>query len=87
MFGKDAGDLAATLTQMETLARQKCNFNQVEAKQKMREWLATDRRFDAYDPQRLIERVQLHKSNGSVLELDDPQLLKGGAPRPGDRHW
>jgi hypothetical protein len=57
MFGKDQRDLAATLSQMESLARQKTNFNQIEAKAKMAEWLAHDRRFDAYDAQRLIERV------------------------------
>jgi hypothetical protein len=70
-------------------ARSDCHlgrdFNQTEAKQKMTEWLANDRRFDAFDPQRLIERVQLSKNNGAVLDLDDPQLQRGGQPRPLDR--
>jgi hypothetical protein len=87
MFGNDPRDLARTLSEMETQARQSSNYNQVEAKQKLAEWLAHDRRFDAYDTNRLIERVQLHKYNGAVLELDDPQLFKGGQPRPGDRRW
>jgi hypothetical protein len=85
MFGKDQRDLTATLSEMEYFARQKSNFNQVEAKQRMVEWLAHDRRFDAYDPQRLVERVQLSKNNGAVLDLDDPQLKRGGEPRPLDR--
>ena len=46
MFGNDQRDLARTLNEMDSLARQKSNFNQVEAKQKMAEWLARDRRFD-----------------------------------------
>ena len=87
MFGTDPRDLVRTLSEMESLARQKTNFSQTEAKQKMVEWLAHDRRFDAYDAQRLIERVQLFKHNGVVLEMDDPQLLKGGQPRPLDRRW
>ena len=87
MYGTDLRDMTRTLSEMEYEARQKTNFNKVEAAQKMAEWLSHDRRFDAYDPQRLIERVQLHKYNGAVLELDDPQLLKGGQPRPLDRRW
>ena len=43
--------------------------------------------FDGYDHQRLVERVQLSKSNGAHLELDDPQLKRGGSPRPLDRRW
>ena len=87
MFRNDPRDLAATLAEMEYRARQLTNFNQVEAKGKMQEWIANDRRFDGYDHQRLVERVQLSKSNGACLELDDPQLKKGGQPRPLDRRW
>ena len=85
MYGKDERDLAVTLTRMADLARERSNFNQLEAKQKMAEWLQTDRRFDSYDPARLIERVHAARYSGAVLELDDPQLLKGGQPRPLDR--
>jgi hypothetical protein len=87
MFGTDPRDMVRTLSEMEARARQKTNFSQTEAKAKMAEWLSHDRRFDAFDTERLIERVQLFKYNGAVLELDDPQLLKGGQPRPLDRRW
>jgi hypothetical protein len=87
MFGKDQRDLAVTLTRMADLAREKTNFNQNEAKQKMAEWLQTDRRFDDYDPERLIERVNQCRYNGAVLDLSDPQLQRGGQPRPLDRRW
>ena len=72
MFRNDPRDLAATLSEMEYRARQLTNFNQPEAKAKMAEWLANDRRFDAYDAQRLIERVQLSKNNGAVLSWTIP---------------
>ena len=85
MFGRTQNDLAKTLSEMEYQARQTTNFNQPEAAQKMREWLANDRRFDGYDPGRLIDRVRDAKYRGATLDLDDPQLQKGGEPRPLDR--
>jgi hypothetical protein len=87
MFGKDPRDLARTLSEMERIARDKCNANQIEAKRTMVEWLQNDRRFDGFDAQRLTDRVHLHKHRGAVLELDDPQLQRGGQPRPLDRKW
>jgi hypothetical protein len=69
------------------LAREKTNFNQSEAKERMRSWLQDDRRFDPYDPARLIERVNQCRYNGAVLDLSDPQLLKGGELRRLDRKW
>ena len=57
MYGKDERDLAVTLTRMADLARERTNFHQGEAKTKMAEWLQNDRRFDGFDPDRLIERV------------------------------
>jgi hypothetical protein len=85
VFTNDKNDLTRTLGEMEYLARQKTNFNQVEAKQKMAEWLAQDRRFDSYDAGRLIDRVHQAKFRGAHLDLDDPQLKRGGQPRPLDR--
>ena len=85
MYDRDQRSLVTTLNQMADLAVQKTNFNQTEAKQKMAEWLQHDRRFDSYDPARLIERVQDCKYRGATLDLDDPQLKRGGEPRPLDR--
>jgi hypothetical protein len=85
MFRNDPRDLAATLSEMEYRARQLSNFNQIEAKEKMTTWIQNDRRFDGYDPQRLAERAQASKYNGASLDLDDPQLKRGGEPRPLDR--
>jgi hypothetical protein len=85
MYGKDERDLAVTLTRMADLARERTNFHQGEAKTKMAEWLQNDRRFDGFDPDRLIERVHQCRYNGATLDLTDPQLKRGGEPRPGDR--
>src|SRR5256885_2244781 len=81
VFGNDEREMAATLSRMETKAREQSNFNQNEARQSMASWVANDRRFDGYDPQRLVDRVQHCKSNGAQLDLTDPQLLRGGKPR------
>ena len=61
---------------MADIARDRCNAHQGEAKQKMIEWLANDRRFDQYDKERLVERVNLCRYNGATLDLDDPQLKR-----------
>jgi hypothetical protein len=56
--------------------------DKVQAKEKMKNWLEHDRRFDAYDKDRLVDRVMLCRYNGARLELDDPELMQGGSPRP-----
>jgi hypothetical protein len=82
MFDADPKDLAATLSWMESQARERAQFNLVEAKQRMQQWVANDRRFDDFDPAKLIDRVQHAKQYGAQLDLTDPALLKGGKPRP-----
>jgi hypothetical protein len=81
MFDHEERDLAATLAQMERLAREKSNFDQVEAKEKMARWIANDRRFDGYDAGQLVERVQQCRSNGAVFDINSPELRKGRKPR------
>ena len=86
MFTNHPNDLAKTLGEMERTARDRCNFNQVEAREKLKEFIQRDRRFDQYDKDALVSRVMLCRSNGASLDLDDPQL-KGQEPRPLDRRW
>jgi hypothetical protein len=76
MWDRDQKDLAATLSRMEMESRQRCNFNQIEARQKMREWISQDRRFDSLDPERVAERVAHCRSAGAVFDIDDPSLRK-----------
>jgi hypothetical protein len=84
MFERDPRDLAATLTEMERQSRVRTNFDRPAALEKMKSYLATDRRFDGYDADRLVRRVQECRQSGAVLDLDDPQL-RGLPPRPLDR--
>jgi hypothetical protein len=83
MFGSEPRDLAATLSEMERVSRAKSNFDQIEQKQRFREYLSHDTRFNGFDHNRLIERVRLCKYNGATLDLDDP-FLRGGEKRPLD---
>lgn len=87
MFGSDPRDMTAALATMERLARERSNFDQMAARQTFREFLSQDRRFDGFDKDRLIARVQECRSCGAALDLEDPRL-KGQAARPLERsHW
>jgi hypothetical protein len=81
MFGNDPRDLAATLATMEKIARERSNFDQIEAKDKFRQYLSQDKRFAEYNADALIDRVMHCKNQGAILDLDDPQL-KGREKRP-----
>jgi hypothetical protein len=82
MFSDDPRDLAPTLGEMEKEARVSSDFNQLDAKEKMREFLSRDTRFARFDHPRLIERVMEARSCGRTLDLDDPFLQRGGTKRP-----
>jgi hypothetical protein len=82
MFGTDPRELALTLGAMEKEARERCNYNQIDARHRFREYLSHDARFREYDPDRLIERVAEARSCGRTLDLDDPYLQRGGQKRP-----
>jgi hypothetical protein len=83
MWEKTERDLCAALSYMDQLARERTNFNQTEAKEKLKGYMQQDRRFDEYDKDALAARVMLSKSNGAALDLSDPRL-KGRPPRPLD---
>lgn len=84
MFTADKRDLCATLTHMEKVSREATRFDQIAARDKFKDYLDQDRRFDAFDKLALVRRVQECRSNGATLDLDDPRL-KGSEPRPLDR--
>jgi hypothetical protein len=88
MFSDDPRDLCATLSEMHRRARDKCNYDSNEAQRKLEQWIQQDRRLDGYDAARLAQRVSTCLQSGAVLELDAPELLKGGERRPLDRsNW
>jgi hypothetical protein len=83
MYGNDERDLCATLSEMHRVALRKTNGNQIEAKEILRDYVGCDRRFDPFDPDRLVERIHECRSNGRTADLlDDPWLRRGGAKRP-----
>ena len=86
MFDKDPRDLTATLAEMEYRSRVTTNFTQSEAREKMTQWLSQDRRFDDFDKDKLVQRVQECRQAGAVLDLDDP-VLKGQERRPLDKRY
>jgi hypothetical protein len=85
MFDRTPRDLCNTLSQMHRRAKDVCNNDQAEAQRKLEEWIQQDRRLDGFDAARLAQRVNTCLQSGAVLELDAPELLKGGQRRPLDR--
>ena len=81
MYGNDERDLCATLSQMHRIAIERAHWNQNEAKEILKGYVQSDRRFDPFDADRLIERVQEARSNGRTMDLDDP-FLRGKEKRP-----
>ncbi len=87
MHSNDDRDKLATLASMAHVALDRSLANQIEAKQRFKEWLSYDKRFDGSDKNALVDRVMLCRSNGAKLELDDP-TLRGREKRPLDRsNW
>ena len=83
MYGDSENDMCRTLSQMHRAAVEKCNFDQVAAREFLRSYVQTDRRFDQYDAARLVQRVEEAMSNGRTMDLtEDPWLRHGGEKRP-----
>jgi hypothetical protein len=91
MFDDDIRDLSSTLSEMQRRALDRCKFDQIEAKVRVKKWVSQDRRFDAFDPEKLVQKVYECRASGSVLNLDDGGLRKGGSPtlrnKPGISGW
>jgi hypothetical protein len=80
-YDSDSRSLAATLSQMQREALNRCNGNQIEAAENIRRWVANDRRFDQFDANRLVSRAEECRTTGATLNLeDDPHLLKTRPP-------
>ena len=86
MYGDDERDKIAALAEMERLSRVRTNFDQVAARETFKSYLNADRRFDEFDKDALVSRVQECRSCGAILDLDDPRL-RGQPARPLDRRY
>jgi hypothetical protein len=82
MFGNDHYDLTQTLGMMVNEAHQRANANQIEAREHMVRMVQNDRRLDAFDPERLVDRVRECGQSGRKLNWDDPWLKRNGQARP-----
>jgi hypothetical protein len=83
MYGDSERDLCATLWQMHKTAVERANCNQIEAREILRGYVQTDRRFDEFDPDRLVKRIEECRSCGRTADLfSDPYLRRNGEKRP-----
>jgi hypothetical protein len=83
MFENNDKGMKAALSQIQTEALRGHCGNRVEAREAVLERLSYDRRFDKYDHNKLIERVEDAWGRGAQLDLEDPNLLK---TRPQNRY-
>jgi hypothetical protein len=81
MFTNSDRDRKTTLGEMRRNALNLCNGNQIEAEQKMVEFIRQDARFHGLDPAKLVKRVAESWSNGAKLDLEANDL------KPGQRSW
>ena len=82
MFADKPEDMRVTLAEMRRVARSRSNFSEPAANELMRQYLAQDVRFRDYDHGKVINRVNMCVSNGAHFDIADPELRKGGEPRP-----
>jgi hypothetical protein len=84
MFDKTERDMIVALNEMERVSRMRTNFDKPAAREVFKQYLDADRRFDGFDKEALVKRVQECLSCGATLKLDDPRL-RGLEPRPLER--
>jgi hypothetical protein len=82
MFGKDPSDLAQTLRTMQAEARERAKFNMTEARNMVTEMVKRDRRFDDFDPAKLVATVYDYAESGRSINWSDPSLKRGPDQRP-----
>jgi hypothetical protein len=88
MYDDSDKDKIRTLGWMVETALERSHQNKIAARDLMREYLEIDRRFDSYDKDRLVRRIEECRSNGAKLDLTDPRLRPGGQPRPLEKtYW
>lgn len=85
MFSDDERDKLRTLGSMANVALERARLNRVDAEREIVKWIGNDQRFAGYDANALARRVSQCRDNGAKLDLDAPELRKGGQRRPLDR--
>jgi hypothetical protein len=59
--------------------------HQAKALEEVGKLIERDRRFDAYDKDRLVQRFNQCRGTGGYLDFNDPSLRKGSPPA--HRNW
>jgi hypothetical protein len=81
IYGADLTNMRQSLGRMVQQSYIDANCNRPAAAQLMKEWLSHDRRFDSFDKDRLVAKVEEVGMSGGKLDLTDP-YLSGSARRP-----
>jgi hypothetical protein len=79
---EDHRDMRLYMGKAHQSAVSRHNGSLKEAKKDLAGAIERDRRFDAYDRQRLLDRFSECWGSGQLLDFDDPGLLPGGQSRP-----
>jgi hypothetical protein len=80
-FGNDVNAMRSTLGRMVQAAYVSNNYSKPKCYQTVRHLLDHDRRFDSYDKERLLAKLEECGKTRGRLDLNDPYLL-GGQKRP-----
>ena len=84
-FSNDDNSIRAALGRMVQESYQEANCNLNKAYDLVRHKMELDRRLDAFDKDRLKDKLIQTGKNGGYLDLNDPYLRPGGSKRPFDR--
>jgi hypothetical protein len=88
MFGFSERDMIRALGTMANTAVERNFGNRVAARETLRQFIQTDKRFDYYDADTLARRVEECRSCGAKLDLTDPRLIgRPARPLTRDESW
>jgi hypothetical protein len=88
MFDPNERDMLRTLGTMANTAVDRNFGNKLAARETLKNYIQTDKRFDQYDAATLAKRVEECRSCGAKLDLTDPRLMgRPARPLERDQSW
>jgi hypothetical protein len=88
MFDFNERDMLRALGTMANTAIDRSFGNKLAARETLKQFIQTDKRFDYYDAATLARRVEECRSCGAKLDLSDPQLMgRPARPLERDQSW
>ena len=86
LFGTDPDSLRNSLGRMVQEAYNRSNCSLSDTYRTVRSWVDLDKRFDAYDRDRVVKALEEFGKSGKFLDLEnDPYLRVNGVKRPLER--